>query len=308
MANLPVWNQLSGYTLATLEERLTTTVNLPLDPSSADLGTGFKPDSTALSSDPLPTLTNSTDLSITKTWSQEPSGYTYPVSIRVPTIPALSTKKIPVAILLHGDSGTGSNEITTWQNYLGDHILIAPTGYNNTWNVATETSKAPDIDMLKDLITALKGFNNVDDGKIKFVGFDTGAGLVNRAFIEIDDVDIYSYVTIGTQLFDPQYRNDTFFFPSTQTGPNATDYNTATIPLQDKRWLTIHGENDTVIPYGGGVANGVTYLSAQDSAFVLAKSQGYTGGIIPDVGGVYYGTNSTYYYSYLGGRVTHYKT
>jgi len=92
MANLPVWNQLSGYTLATLEERLTTTVNLPLDPSSADLGTGFKPDSTALSSDPLPTLTNSTDLSITKTWSQEPSGYTYPVSIRVPTIPALSTK------------------------------------------------------------------------------------------------------------------------------------------------------------------------------------------------------------------------
>jgi len=311
MANLPVWTELSGHTLATLEERITTAVTLPLDPSSADIITGFKPDSTALSSDPLPTLTNSTDLSITKTWSQEPSGYTYPVSIRIPTIPALTDKKIPVVILLHGEGGTGSNEITTWENYLGDHILVAPTGYNNTWNVATETSKAPDIDMLKDLITALKGHNNIDQLKIKFVGFSAGAGLVNRAFIEIDDTDIHSYVTIGGQLFDPQYRNDIFYFPSTQTGPDASDYNTATVPFQDKRMLTIHGTNDNIIPYLGGIAGpapGVNYLSAQDSAYALAKSQGYTGGIIPDAGGVFYGTNSTYYYSYLGGRVTHYKT
>jgi len=308
MANLPVWTQLSGHILASLEERITTTVNLPLDPSSADLGQLFNPESTALSSDPLPTLINSTVIDITKTWSQEPSGYTYPISIRIPTIPALTGKKIPVAILLHGSGGIGSNEITIWENYLGDHILVAPSGYNNTWNLATETSKAPDIDMLKDLVTALKGFNNVDQSKIKFVGFDTGAGMVNRALIEIDDTDIHSYVTISTQLFDPQYRNDTFFFPTTQTGPNASDYNTATVPLQNKRMLTIHGENDNVIPYNGGVANGVTFLSAQESAFALAKSQGYTGGIIPDAGGVFYGTNNTYYYSYLGGRVTHYKT
>ena len=308
MANLPVWTQLSGHILASLEERITTTVNLPLDPSSADLGQLFNPESTALSSAPLPTLINSTVIDITKTWSQAPSGYTYPISIRIPTIPALTGKKIPVAILLHGSGGIGSNEITIWENYLGDHILVAPSGYNNTWNLATETSKAPDIDMLKDLVTALKGFNNVDQSKIKFVGFDTGAGMVNRALIEIDDTDIHSYVTISTQLFDPQYRNDTFFFPTTQTGPNASDYNTATVPLQNKRMLTIHGENDNVIPYNGGVANGVTFLSAQESAFALAKSQGYTGGIIPDAGGVFYGTNNTYYYSYLGGRVTHYKT
>jgi hypothetical protein len=311
MANLPVWNQLSGHTLATLEERVTAIVNLPLDPSSADIITGFKPDLTPLSRLALPTLTNSTDLGITKTWSQEPSGHTYPVAIRIPTIPALTDKKLPVAILLHGDSGTGSNEITTWENYLGDHILIAPTGYNNTWNIATETSKAPDIDMLKDLITALKGFNNVDEGKIKFVGFDTGAGMVNRTLIEINDPNIDSYVTIGSQLFDPQYRNDTFFFPSTQTGPGHNDYNTATIPLQDKKMLILNGTTDATIPYNGGVAGaspGVNFLSAQDSAFALAKSQGYTGSIIPDAGGVFYGTNNTYYYSYLGGRVTHYKT
>ena len=70
MSNLPVWNQLSGHTLATLEERITTTVNLPLDPNSADIITGFKPDDTGLSNSPLPTLTNSSDLSIEKTWTQ----------------------------------------------------------------------------------------------------------------------------------------------------------------------------------------------------------------------------------------------
>ena len=67
---LPQWTQLSGYILATLEERVTTSITLPLSPSSADLGSLFVPNETALSSAPFPTLTNSTDLSITKPWSQ----------------------------------------------------------------------------------------------------------------------------------------------------------------------------------------------------------------------------------------------
>ena len=131
--------------------------------------------------------------------------------------------------------------------------------------------------------------------------------MVHRAFLEIDDPDVHSYVTIASQLFDPQYRNDIFYFPSGETGNTASDYNTATVPLQNKRLLTIHGATDTTIPYSGGVANGVTFLSAQDSTYALAKSQGYTGAIIPDAGGIFYGTNATYYYSYLGGQVTHYK-
>ena len=126
--------------------------------------------------------------------------------------------------------------------------MIAPTGYLNQWNLATETSKAPDIDMLKDLITSLKGYNNVDASRIKLLGFSNGAGMVNRAFVEIDDTDIHSYVTIGTQLFDPQYRNDTFYYPTTQTGSTPSDYNTATVPLQNRRILNLHGENDVTVP------------------------------------------------------------
>lgn len=305
---LPQWTQLSGYTLATLEERVTTSITLPLSPSSADLGSLFVPNETALSSAPFPTLTNSTDLSITKTWSQQPNGYTYPVSIRIPSIPELATKRVPVAILLHGSGSNGADTLDSWKNYLGDHIIVAPTGYLNQWNIANETSKAPDMEMLKDLITALKGYNNVDQAKIKFVGISNGASLVNRAFIEIEDNDVHSYVTVMSQLFDPQYRNNIFYFPTTQTGVTANDYNTASVPLKNKRILTLHGALDTTVPYAGGTAMGVNFLSAQESAFALAKSQGYTGNIIPDGGGVYYGTNQTYYYSYLGGQVTHYKT
>ncbi len=305
---LPQWTQLSGYTLATLEERVTASLTLPLAPSSADLGSLFVPDTTALSSAPFPTLENTSDLSITKTWSQEPNGYTYPVAVRIPSIPELSTKKVPAVILLHGSGSNGTDTLDAWKNYLGDHIIIAPTGYLNEWNIANETSKAPDMEMLRDLITALKGYNNVDQSKIKFIGISNGASLVNRAFIEIDDTDIHSYVTIMSQMFDPQYRNNTFYFPTTQTGVTANDYNTASVPFRDKRILTIHGALDTTVPYAGGTAMGVNFLSAQESAFALAKSQGYTGNIIPDGSGVFYGTNDTYYYSYLGGQVTHYKT
>ena len=312
MANLPTWNQLSGYTLATLEERVTTSLTLPLDPSSDDLGSLFVPNTTALSSAPFPTLENTSDLSIEKTWIQTIPDtsvtYTYPISIRIPSITALSTKKVPVAILLHENGGNGVDSLEAWKNYLGDHIIVAPTGYLNEWNIASETSKAPDMDMLRDLITALKGYNNVDQEKIKFIGISNGSALVNRALIEIDDTDIHSYVSIGSQMFDPQYRNNTFYFPTTQTGVTASDYNTASVPLRNKRILTIHGALDTVIPYAGGTAMGVNFLSAQESALALAKSQGYTGNAIPDASGVYYGTNNTYYYSYLGGQVTHYKT
>ena len=87
------------------------------------------------------------------------------------------------------------------------------------------------------------------------------------------------------------------------------EYNTAKTPLKGRKFLNIHGTADTVIPYAGGShAFGYSFLEAQNSVYQVAKSQGYTGGIIPDAGGVYYGVTGVYYYSYLAGQVLHYKT
>ena len=59
------------------------------------------------------------------------------------SIQSLANKEIPVAILLHGMGGSGESELNSWNSILPDHILVAPTGYLNSWNIATEDSKAP---------------------------------------------------------------------------------------------------------------------------------------------------------------------
>lgn len=43
--------------------------------------------------------------------------------------------------------------INQFRSTLECHILVAPTGYLNSWNICAETSDAPDVDMINDLIT-----------------------------------------------------------------------------------------------------------------------------------------------------------
>ena len=155
----------------------------------------------------MPKLRNTTQISVTKTWFQEPNGYTYPMNIRVPNVPSLLNKKMPVAILLHGGGTNGLTMINQWASILTDHVLIAPTGYKNSWNVAHEESKAPDIDMLQSLITLLKSYDNIDDTKIRILGFSNGAALANRAYVQLDDTSVDQIVTeqiinIDSEFYD----------------------------------------------------------------------------------------------------------
>ena len=62
-------------------------------------------------------LTNSTSINITKTWFQEPSGWTYPMIVSVPNTP-VPANGYPVCILLHGNGGQGQGMITEFQNNL----------------------------------------------------------------------------------------------------------------------------------------------------------------------------------------------
>jgi len=307
----PNWTQKSGYKLATLQERVTTTIDLPLDPST-QAGGGFNPSTGALSLDPVPKVTNTTDLTITINTPNDPvTDHVYDnISIRIPSIPALNNKLVPVCILLHDNGGSGSNMIADWQNYLGDHILIAPTGINQDWNIAVE-SKHPDIQFLEELIVNLKNYSNVDSTKIRILGVGNGGALAQRALIEIDDSSVDTFVFVKTALFDPQFRTNTFYKPSSylSTGLNDANYDTVTSPILGRRILTINGINDTTIDYNGGISSdGYNYYPAQDNTFYWAKSQGYNGNVIPDVGGIFYGAFQTYYYSYLSGQVLHYKT
>ena len=331
---VPNWTQKSDYNLATLQERVTTSVSLPLDPTVAG-GSGFNPSNSSLSYPAQSALGNATTIDISidhvDTYgAPQTTVYSTP-AIRVPTIPSLANKLIPVVIIIHPQGSTGANMVNDWQNYLGDHIIVAPTKPGTEWNVIDEdTNKSPDIGMLRQLITRLKGYSNVDARRIKFLGINNGGLLVNRAIVEIDDVGIKEYATINAPLFDPMFRNGTFYFPSSEaiTGNDATNYNTNSAVKQGKRILTIQStDSDTnvattndMMPYVGGYVDPnnniapnysttpVTWLGAQETAYQWAKSQGYIGGVIPDAGGTFYGQYNTYYYSYLSGQVLHYKT
>ena len=88
--------------------------------------------------------------------------------------------------------------------------------YLNSWNVAHETNKAPDVGFLQDLCNKLKTYENVDGSKIRIIGFSNGAGLANRAYIALDDSGVDQIVTIATSFIAPMYKNNNFHM----VGPN----------------------------------------------------------------------------------------
>ena len=133
-------------------------------------------------------LTNSTSINITKTWFQEPSGWTYPMIVSVPNTP-VPANGYPVCILLHGNGGQGQGMITEFQNNLSCHALIAPTGYQNSWNISNEGSDAPDVEMIADLVNQLQTFSNVDASKIRIIGYSNGSALGNRVLLKIRIVE-----------------------------------------------------------------------------------------------------------------------
>ena len=257
-------------------------------------------------------LLTSTNITITKSWFQQPNGFTYPIAVRVPNINSLDNKRIPVAILLHGLGSNGESILNEWNSILPDHILIAPTGYQNSWNIATEASKAPDVSMLQDLCTKLKSYNNVDGQKIRILGFSNGAALAQRAYVQLDEQGVDQIVAIASQMGSFAYRDDNFYIPSIEssTGINNSNYPTIKIPFRPRKVITFHGVNDSTIPYNGGFHSfGYTFLSAQANAFAIAKGQGY---ILPtqiadNVGASDIGGTFKYTYDTPHGDVLHYK-
>lgn len=255
-------------------------------------------------------LTNATQINITKSWSQEMDGWTYPMNILVPT-GSIPTGGYPIAILLHGNGGNGIGSINQWKDLLTTHILVAPTGYgaSPSWNIADEASDAPDVEMIGELVDQLQTYSNVNPTKIRLIGSSNGSGLCNRVFIENDNQGIDIICGIVSQLNVPQYHNDDFYYPSGATGdPAAFDgYDTPKTPITGRRYLSICNDNDPIIPYIGGTSVvGVDFLDAQEAAFIVAKSQGYTGMQLP-AAGTQLGNSSVYEYSYLSDQVVHLK-
>ena len=110
-------------------------------------------------------LTSLTEIIIEKTWAQQPNGYVYPIEIKVPES-VEPIEGFPICVLLHANGSNGRRIINQFSSVLDDHILIAPTGYLNSWNICDERSNAPDLEMVEELINNLSNYSNINLNKI----------------------------------------------------------------------------------------------------------------------------------------------
>ena len=143
-------------------------------------------------------LTSSSIIEITKSWTEEPDGYTYPMTISVPT-DTMPSDGFPVCILLHGkkpaetvEGENGLAMIQQWSTVLTNHALVAPSGYMGTWNLCNETSKAADIEMIDTLVLLLQQYTNINPDKIRILGSSNGAGLTTVSYTHLTLPTIYS--------------------------------------------------------------------------------------------------------------------
>jgi len=252
-------------------------------------------------------LTSTTNINISKSWSQEPGGYSYPISINIPT-GIVPPDGFPICILLHGNGGNGAGMINQFKNILECHALVAPSGYLKSWNICSENSDAPDIDMINDLVNILQGYSNINPNKIRIIGSSNGAGLANNIFIENINSGIDIVCAIVSHLNEPQHHSGNFHKPSTSadSGSSFCGYDNVVIPVISRRYLSISNENDPIIPYTGGTSVvGVNFLHAETAAYNIAMNQGYTGGQLTS--GISTGSPQVTEYSYLSGNVVHLK-
>ena len=262
-------------------------------------------------------LTNNTSISITKTWSSQSSGYTYPINILVPQ-GAVPQDGFPVCILLHGNGSQNLSNLAgppmlsqgQFGSVLPCHILIAPTGFQNSWNICSENSDAPDVEMINDLVNILQTYTNVDTNKIRILGISNGAGLANRVFIENTNSRIDLVCAVVSHLNDFQYHSGNFYKPSGATDPNSSfcGYDVVASPLNTRKYLSISNTNDNLIPYNGGLSVvGATFLPAETAAFNIATNNGYTGAVLTSGTTTGSGSLAITAYSYLSGDVVHVK-
>ena len=82
---------------------------------------------------------------------------------------------------------------------LDSYILVALQGYNNRWNIQTESTKADDLDYIENIISQLKTYSDVDANNISLLGSSNGAAMVNRAMIELPAGTFKNAITLASQ-------------------------------------------------------------------------------------------------------------
>lgn len=154
-------------------------------------------------------------------------------------------KSYPIVIALHGRGGSNKNWVQPLSKFTnsGEFIGVYPQGHLNSWNLGQEPSNADDIAFISNVIDTLLSYSNVDENKIFAVGNSNGSAMVN--VLGGVNKRLKAIAPIASQLTE------------------RTEIKSNAIPLSV---FQVNGDQDLLIPIGGGMKLGHPFLSVSESA------------------------------------------
>merc|ERR1712142_579586 len=117
-------------------------------------------------------------IKVNQVLSQEPNGYDRTAEVKVPA----TNTKLPVVIDLHGMGGSAN---VNRMGFLHNSIIVAAQGYERSWNILMEKSKAPDVEFIKALIEEIAEIQQADMNAVNIIGTSNGAAMITRLLVEL---------------------------------------------------------------------------------------------------------------------------
>jgi poly(3-hydroxybutyrate) depolymerase len=164
----------------------------------------------------------------------------------------------PVLVALHGNGGRPEGMLGDIRPIVERYRFVAviPAGIERSWNLGREASTADDVAFVELLLDQLDGARtDVGDFTLERVyafGYSNGAGLVNQLVARTDR--FHAVAAAASSL-------------THELVPTGT--------VAPVSFLSLHGTEDRVAPYGGGVGvAGHDFLAVEDSAALWADRFG----------------------------------
>lgn len=244
---------------------------------------------------------------ITQSWSQE-RDFKRSYHVKVPA--NNKGQKLPVFVFLHGNGGNAQgamNGITRrYRNMARRYVMVFANGYQKSWNIVSERSKADDRGFIEAIVERLTKFDNVRRNDFTIMGSSNGAALVNQMAIECQLPNVKNYISAVSPLNSFQHDGVNF-----KAKGEKNNYQVAMTPMKGKRLLNISGTEDRLVPYRGGPSRVIpakggklAFVDAEESIFLWAQAMGYKGPKLTEPNQI---EGDLQVFSYLNGNVIHYK-
>jgi len=243
---------------------------------------------------------------VKQSWSQE-KDYERLYVVRVPDHKA--NQKVPVFVFLHGNGGNARGAMKGFlkrhSKLSSKYIMVFAEGYQKSWNIVSERSKANDLGFVEDIVKTLAAFENVQPNNFSIMGNSNGAALVNQIAIESKLPNIRNYVSAVSPLNSYQHDGKNF-----KAKGDDNNYKAIAKPAVGKRLMNISGTEDKLVPYRGGPSKVIpakggklSFVDAEESIYRWAKHMGAKDGKLTEP----LVKDNLAIFSYLDGNVIHYK-